>query len=174
MGLRLGVGSEERERHGWRIISKARSFLYFTLVNFNGALNEIPVLSRASMFKSHQPQVEEGNLRSWAEFSAEPGWWEGALSRTHLPSYSDWVLTWTQRGLRLLRRCVPGHRLPSVRPSKERLKCSYQVQSSTSFYVGNLAKQTSVRSVLVIIKILFSCPNLEDALFSHSRNGFHP
>ena len=68
------MGSGERERHGRRrIISKAGSFLYLTLVNFNGALNEIPVLSRASTFKSHQPQAEEGNLRSWAEFSAELG-----------------------------------------------------------------------------------------------------
>ena len=62
------MGSGERERHGRRMISKAGSFLYLTLVNFNGALNEIPVLGRAS-----SPVVEEGNLRSWAECSPEPG-----------------------------------------------------------------------------------------------------
>lgn len=60
----MGVGSREKERHGWRMISKAGSFLYLTLVNFNKALNKIPVLSRASTFTSHWPGAEEGNLES--------------------------------------------------------------------------------------------------------------
>lgn len=46
------------------MISKAGSFLRLTLVNFNEALNEIPVLSRASMFTSHQFLVGEGDLES--------------------------------------------------------------------------------------------------------------
>lgn len=65
MGSGVEVGSGERERHGWRMISKTESFLYLTLVNFNKAPNEISVLSRASTFTSHWPEVEEGNLRPW-------------------------------------------------------------------------------------------------------------
>lgn len=61
----MGAGSREKERHKWRMISKTGSFLYLTLVNFNKALNEIPVLSRTSTFTSHWPGVEEGKLECW-------------------------------------------------------------------------------------------------------------
>lgn len=59
------MGSREKERHEWRMVSKAGSFLYLTVVNFNKALNEIPGLSRVSTFVSHWPwggEREHGNL----------------------------------------------------------------------------------------------------------------
>lgn len=64
MGLAWGWDTV-RETHGWGRISEAGSFLYWTPVNVNKALNEIPVLSRASMFTSQQVWAEEGSQETW-------------------------------------------------------------------------------------------------------------
>lgn len=81
------------------MISKAGSFLHLTLVNFNEALNEIPVLSRASMFTSHQLWAGTGTWNPGTESSpaglpavqvSQPRKTAPPLSRTHAPRHSGW------------------------------------------------------------------------------------
>ena len=115
------------------------------------------------------PKWRKGTWDPGAGFSPEPGWWEGALCRTHLPRYSNRVLPWTHRWPQLLRRHNPGSGAASQRDPWKKYSDAVitGLLSFASFCFGNITEQTFVRSVLVIIKIFFSFPSLEDAL-SHT------